>query len=164
MLIARPRVISMAEYSEIIPGKLVIGRKPIGKFEFTQLKSLGVSAIIDLDASSVEKAAVEPRKFDYESFKIENNYEPIDPDALKKVVDIIDQYVNKGKKVYLHCFAGLGRSPTCAAAYLIYKGATYEDAIKKIKDARPQAWTGNDANYAKKLREFENKIRQTKTQ
>jgi len=164
MLIARPRVISMAEYSEIIPGKLVIGRKPIGNFEFTQLKSLGVSAIIDLDASPIEKAAVKTRNLDYESFKIENNYEPIDVDTLMKVVDIIDQYVKKGKMVYLHCFAGLGRSPTCAAAYLIYNGAAYEDAIKKIKDARPQAWNGNDENYAKKLREFENQIRQTKTQ
>jgi len=154
----------MAEYSEIIPGKLVIGRKPIGNFEFIRLKSLGVSVIIDLDASPIEKAVVKSRNLDYESFKLENNYEPIDLEALEKVVDIIDQYVKKGKMVYLHCFAGLGRSPTCAAAYLIYKGATYEDAIKKIKDARPQAWTGNDENYPKKLREFENKIRQTKTQ
>ncbi|MBS7643833.1 dual specificity protein phosphatase family protein [Candidatus Bathyarchaeota archaeon] len=149
----------MAEHSEIIPGKLVIGRKPIGNFEFTRLKLLGVSVIIDLDASPIEKVAAKARNLDYESLKIENNYEPIDPDLLKKVVEIIDQYVKKGKMVYLHCSAGLGRAPTCAAAYLIYKGVTYEEAIKKIKDARPQAWTRNDENYPKRLREFESKIK-----
>jgi len=44
----------------------------------------------------------------------------------------------EGKKVYIHCVGGLGRSGAIAAAYLVYKdGVKPEEAIKKVRKIRP---------------------------
>jgi protein tyrosine phosphatase (PTP) superfamily phosphohydrolase (DUF442 family) len=66
----------------------------------------------------------------------------IDDDApsiedLDSGVVFIDQVINSGGKVYIHCGAGVGRAPTMAAAYLISKGDTLEGALNTIRKARP---------------------------
>lgn len=40
---------------------------------------------------------------------------------LPKVLSFIDEHIDKGK-VYIHCFAGVSRSPSFVYAYLLYKG------------------------------------------
>jgi len=42
-----------------------------------------------------------------------------------------------GGRVGVHCAAGMGRTGTMLATYLVYQGSTAEDAIAKIRDLRP---------------------------
>ena len=51
----------------------------------------------------------------------------------------IDQMIRLGRKVYVHCNAGVGRAPTIAAGYLIVSSLTLEDALRVIKEKRPKA-------------------------
>src|SRR2546428_14041150 len=48
---------------------------------------------------------------------------------------------------------GLGRSPTCAAAYLVYCGIPLRDARELILSKR-SVWNGEDGNYASGLGDF----------
>jgi hypothetical protein len=56
---------------------------------------------------------------------------------LAKGVIFIDQVIQSGGKVYIHCGAGVGRAPTMAAAYLVSKGSSLDSAIEKIRKVRP---------------------------
>jgi protein tyrosine phosphatase (PTP) superfamily phosphohydrolase (DUF442 family) len=52
-------------------------------------------------------------------------------------IAFIHGIINSGGKVYIHCGAGVGRAPTMAAAYLVSKGYTLDDALNTIRKARP---------------------------
>lgn len=56
---------------------------------------------------------------------------------LRLGVAFIREELGKGGKVYVHCWEGLGRSPTLVAAYLVSTGLTTEEAWAMIRRVRP---------------------------
>jgi dual specificity MAP kinase phosphatase len=52
-------------------------------------------------------------------------------------VRFMEEEIKQGGKVYVHCWEGLGRSPTLVAAYLVNNGATPKDAWVAIMKVRP---------------------------
>jgi hypothetical protein len=62
---------------------------------------------------------------------------PPAPTQLAQGVRFIAGQLAAGRKVYIHCHAGVGRAPTLAAAYLVSTGLTPNDAIAVVRAARP---------------------------
>ncbi|HOB62673.1 MAG TPA: dual specificity protein phosphatase family protein [Candidatus Competibacteraceae bacterium] len=61
-------------------------------------------------------------------------------DNLRQAVKTLQQLLNEGHTVYVHCTLGQVRSPTVALAYLTgIQGFAIEEAIILIKQGRPQA-------------------------
>lgn len=58
-------------------------------------------------------------------------------EQLDEGVRFIKSVIGSGKKVYIHCGAGVGRAPTMAAAYLLSTGMSLEDSLNLIRQARP---------------------------
>ena len=56
---------------------------------------------------------------------------------LAQGIAFIEDAIGSGGKVYIHCSAGVGRAPTMAAAYLIHRGYSIDDALDLIRSARP---------------------------
>lgn len=56
---------------------------------------------------------------------------------LQRGVEFIAAEVEAGGKVYIHCAGGIGRAPTMAAAYFMSQGLNLEQALAKIRQARP---------------------------
>ncbi|MGJ3238041.1 MAG: dual specificity protein phosphatase family protein [Anaerolineae bacterium] len=56
---------------------------------------------------------------------------------LHEGVDFIQKQVATGCGVYIHCWEGLGRGPTMAAAYLVSTGMSPQEAWDKIREVRP---------------------------
>jgi len=53
-------------------------------------------------------------------------------------VSFIRECVKNKQRVFVHCKFGHGRSPTLVAAYLKSTGLSVDEAIEKIKAARPE--------------------------
>jgi protein tyrosine phosphatase len=62
---------------------------------------------------------------------------------LPLMVKYIEDHVNKGHNVLVHCFAGQQRSATVVAAYLIKNNnMSVDEAISYIKSKKPDAFYG----------------------
>jgi atypical dual specificity phosphatase len=62
---------------------------------------------------------------------------PPTQDQLARGVAAIGAGVREHKRVAVHCGAGLGRSGTLIAAYLVSQGSAPDDAIARVREARP---------------------------
>ncbi|MGI5819927.1 MAG: dual specificity protein phosphatase family protein [Armatimonadota bacterium] len=49
----------------------------------------------------------------------------------------VDRHTREGCAVGVHCLAGLGRTGTLIACYLVTRGLSAEDAIAQVRRARP---------------------------
>ncbi len=142
--------------SEIVEGKLWIGSSP-GYDDLVKLKeNLGSNlVVVDLNRSLVVEDACREAgvSYDVRTPMVEDSGSPIPISKLRLVARIVDDHIRSGRQVYLHCSAGRGRSPTCAAAYLIHSGMSLSEA-KEMVMRRRRVWEGEDANYAGLLGEF----------
>lgn len=60
---------------------------------------------------------------------------------LPKAVKAIDEHLRKGDAVLVHCFAGVSRSASVAAAFLMHKeGLTPKQAISRIQKHKPETF------------------------
>lgn len=62
---------------------------------------------------------------------------PPTQEQLDRAVSAIERAVSQNMAVAVHCGAGLGRTGTVLAAYLVAKGATAKNAIARIRRLRP---------------------------
>lgn len=69
----------------------------------------------------------------------------------------IDTMASQKVKVYVHCKAGHGRSPTLVAAYLILKGESAKEAVALVKRKRQDIH--QTSAQLKALKRFENAAR-----
>lgn len=60
------------------------------------------------------------------------------PQQFAMGVAFIRAAVQSGRKIYVHCKNGHGRSPAMVAAYLVTTGLSSDDAIALIKAKRPE--------------------------
>jgi len=58
---------------------------------------------------------------------------------LEKLVEWIDAKVKENKPVLVHCRAGIGRTGTVIAAYLVKKGHEVSEAIRRVRMLIPLA-------------------------
>jgi len=144
------------DFTEIVPDRLWIGATPT-KNDLVELKGkLGSELVImDLTGSPEEESLCRELGIAYDERTplMPESGQPIPISRLKIVSAVIGDNVDSGKKVVLHCLKGRGRSPTCAAAYLMQSGMSVADAKNTITSRR-HVWAGADENYAGLLNDF----------
>lgn len=64
---------------------------------------------------------------------------PKDPEAMEALVASVLGWLAAGEDVFLHCWAGLGRTGTVAAACLIARGCNPSEAVDLVRKVRPGA-------------------------
>lgn len=62
---------------------------------------------------------------------------PETAEAMEALVQKILAWLDQGERVFLHCWAGLGRTGTVATACLIAAGHPFQEAMRRVRAARP---------------------------
>jgi protein-tyrosine phosphatase len=134
------------DISEIAP-HLLIGEYPTPEDAEWLKSSLGVGAVVclqdDGDLHGKLLRLTDLRRA-YDANGIELHRVPVaDGDgvaldaALDGIVALVHDLVARGKRVYVHCNAGMNRAPTVAIAYLhVHEGMTLQAARDIVKERR----------------------------
>ncbi|HYY91122.1 MAG TPA: dual specificity protein phosphatase family protein [Candidatus Dormibacteraeota bacterium] len=153
------------DLTEIIPDRLWVGAAP-SKEDLIELKSLHGAELVIMDVLSSPEERSWCRMlgitYDERTPMLEENRQAIPLSRLKVASAVIGDNVDSGKKVVLHCLRGTGRSPTCAAAYLIQSGMSVADAKNTLSSKR-NVWSGVAENYTGNLAEFGKIIEMTRS-
>ncbi len=69
------------------------------------------------------------------------DFHPVELLDLYNVTKWIDEKIEEGKRVLIHCMGGVGRSGLVAAAYLVYTGKDLYHVVEEVSNRRPGALT-----------------------
>ena len=126
----------------LIPGRLAGGGHParIGpdKDVLGALGRLGFNAILTLTHDALDADALERHGFRYLHLPIENMEAPSIAQA-ERAVEFLRRCAGDGLQVYVHCYAGYGRTGAILAAYLVASGTGPFAAIERVRSVRPGA-------------------------
>ncbi len=118
-------------FSWVVPDR-VGGMALPSREDLDWLAEMGVTALVSL---TLERPPSPP---DIEVFHVPvPDMESPSLDTLHAVVTFMRSIVHEGGKVIVHCHAGLGRTGTTLAAYLVSDGLDAEAAILRVRTLRP---------------------------
>ncbi|HWK73569.1 MAG TPA: ADP-ribosylglycohydrolase family protein [Povalibacter sp.] len=141
----------------VLPGRLLAGEYPgsISRAEaldrIQKLQQAGVDSFIDLTEENemppydpfLSREA--PRTVEHRRLPITDHSVPQSSQVMTGILDAIDAQLAAGRCVYVHCRAGIGRTGTAIACYLIRSGRTPEAALEHLQllwqsCARSRSW------------------------
>ena len=112
----------------------------------------GSSASLEEDAEFLAKQGVDllisltggvPNPDVLADFEIESFHIPVEdfhPPTLAQQIELVErvaQALDEGGRVGIHCAAGVGRTGTMLATFLVYLGNSADEAIARIRELRP---------------------------
>jgi len=135
------------DFNQILP-ELYVGTYPTSIHDIDLLKNdCAISAVLnlqsdaDLSRYNIDWQSIESY---YRASRIEVWRMPVIDfdqndlrDKLGQCAATLNQIIRMGHRAYVHCTAGINRSPTVVIAYLhYYRGYDLKTAIKMVQDCR----------------------------
>ena len=137
---------------------LATGPAPMSYDHLESLKSEGIDAIMNLCAEYCDLHNIESHKgFEVYYLPIQDEEAP-KLQALEDALAWLDEAIYLGKKVYVHCRHGIGRTGTIISAYLLRRGLGSKLVNQKIKSMRSQPANFNQWWFIRKLGKKEGRL------
>jgi atypical dual specificity phosphatase len=149
-LLSRPRAV-LAEYDLteeerltlilpnfgwLVPGEVAGTSRPWSDDAVDALRERGIRAVVTLTEDPLTDAAL--RRGDLASVHLPvADFTAPTVEQITAAVAAIDDFRARGLPTAVHCAAGLGRTGTILACYLVSQGAAPDAAIATIRASRP---------------------------
>ena len=122
--------------SSILAGSGRPGRYTSLDIDLLFLREKGIEVIVSLLETTINLAEYRAAGFDVHHFPVEDFTAP----ALEQVVEscgIIEVSLAEGRRVLVHCNAGIGRTGAILACSLVRRGDSPEEAVRRVRLLRP---------------------------
>lgn len=131
----------------VVPGRFLVGEYPGSPSRAEAMDRLrrllvaGVTCFIDLTEPGelppyeplLPFAAPDGRRIEYFREPIRDHGVPDGKETVSRAIDLIDDALDSGHLVYLHCRAGIGRSALVAGCWIASRG-TAADALEQLQE------------------------------
>ena len=134
---------SMRPPTVIEEGRVIAGRHPCAwgpdnaRLEVEELLEAGVTLFLDLTQSGeldpYSSLVVPPARYVNRPIR---DFSTPSGDELVAILDAIDVELDAGGLVYVHCWAGCGRTGVVVGSWLVRHGADPNDALRRIAETR----------------------------
>ena len=119
----------------LINNRLAGSGMPTSSSDIDWVLKQGIKSKITMTEDSLPESWVKEIK--YMHVPTEDLSAP-DMDKIDQAVDFINKQIQNNEPVMVHCAAGIGRTGTILACYLVkYQKLSASDAIKKVRKERP---------------------------
>jgi atypical dual specificity phosphatase len=123
-------------FSWVIEHKLAGVSYPRSEDAIALLRKLGVQALLNLSEEPLPLDLLSKYQLRGEHLPVADFTAPT-LDQVERALIIIDGFLAQGLPVAVHCGAGLGRTGTILACYLVSQDHTAREAIELVRTKRP---------------------------
>ena len=122
------------------PGHLLAGEYPGSPDDedmaerLAKLVASGIDTFIDLTEPNEREpyAPALPAGVEHYRLPIQDHGVPHSPDHMAEIVSALERVLSRGRRAYVHCRAGIGRTGMVVACHLIATGRTPDEALLEL--------------------------------